>query len=92
MLAEEKDVSERLAAERDLAEKDAHEKEARVLVFLRDNEEMKNTNEELDRLFKASKSELDELRTTTDLEAKNYHELEKAKRVLESQVKRRVNF
>lgn len=86
MLAEEKSVSERLAAERDLAEKDAREKEARVLALLRDNEEMSNTNEEIERLFKASKSELDELMSTKGMEAKNYHELEKAKRALESQV------
>jgi hypothetical protein len=41
MLAEEKSASEHLAAKRDLAEKDAREKEARVLVLLRDNEELK---------------------------------------------------
>ena len=86
MLLEEKGVSERLATERDSAEKEAREKEARVLALLRDNEDMTNANEELERLFKGAKAELDELMSTKGIEAKNYHELEKAKRALESQV------
>ena len=49
MLLEEKGVSERLATERDSAEKEAREKEARVLALLRDNEDMTNANEELER-------------------------------------------
>ena len=86
MLLEEKGVSERLALERDLAEKDAREKEARVLALLRDNEEITHSNEEMERLFKGAKGELEELMSTKGMEAKNYHELEKAKRALESQV------
>ena len=87
MLLEEKGVSERLALERDSAEKEAREKEARVLALLRDNEDMTNANEELERLFRASKGELEELMSSKGIEAKNYHELEKAKRALESQVR-----
>jgi len=49
MLLEEKGVSKRLATERDSAEKEAREKEARVLALLRDNEDMTNANEELER-------------------------------------------
>jgi len=86
MLLEEKAVSERLGSERDSAEKDAREKEARVLALLRDNEEMTNAKEENERLFKGAKAELEELMSSKGIEAKNYHELEKAKRALESQV------
>ena len=87
MLLEEKAVSERLGSERDSAEKDAREKEARVLALLRDNEEMTNAKEENERLFKGAKAELEELMSSKGIEAKNYHELEKAKRALESQVR-----
>ena len=89
MLLEEKGVSERLASERDGAEKEAREKEARVLALLRENEERTQANEELERLYKGSKAELEELMSTKGMEAKNYHELEKAKRALESQVRAR---
>lgn len=86
MLAEEKALSERYSQEKDLAEKEAREKESRILTLTRSLEDKDMLVEEIERNRKQLQVELDELVNNQGTTDKNVHDLEKAKRSLESQV------
>ncbi|XP_074647185.1 uncharacterized protein LOC141903116 [Tubulanus polymorphus] len=85
-IAEEKAISERLAIERDSAEQEAREKETKILTLNRELEELQERLMESDRLRTTQARELEDLMASKDDVGKNVHELEKAKRALESQV------
>uniref|UniRef100_A0A8C9TA04 Myosin, heavy chain 11b, smooth muscle n=1 Tax=Scleropages formosus TaxID=113540 RepID=A0A8C9TA04_SCLFO len=86
MLAEEKNISSKYAEERDRAEAEAREKETKALSLARALEEAQDMQEELERLNKALRSEMEALISSKDDVGKNVHELEKSKRCLEAQV------
>ncbi|XP_063058011.1 myosin-10 isoform X2 [Engraulis encrasicolus] len=86
MLAEEKTVSARYAEERDKAEAEAREKDTKALSMARALEEALDAKEELERLNKQLRTEMEDLMSSKDDVGKNVHELEKSKRTLEQQV------
>uniref|UniRef100_A0AAR2KSA1 Myosin, heavy chain 11b, smooth muscle n=1 Tax=Pygocentrus nattereri TaxID=42514 RepID=A0AAR2KSA1_PYGNA len=86
LLAEEKTISSKFAEERDRAEADAREKESRGLALARALEEIQLSREELERVNKALRTEMEDLISSKDDVGKNVHELEKAKRLLEAHV------
>ncbi|XP_036445748.1 myosin-11 isoform X1 [Colossoma macropomum] len=86
LLAEEKAISSKFAEERDRAEADAREKESRGLALARALEEMQLSREELERVNKALRTEMEDLISSKDDVGKNVHELDKAKRLLEAHV------
>uniref|UniRef100_A0AAY4D8H3 Uncharacterized protein n=1 Tax=Denticeps clupeoides TaxID=299321 RepID=A0AAY4D8H3_9TELE len=86
MLAEEKSISSKYADERDRAEAEAREKETRALSLARALEEAQDSREELERVNKALRTEMEDLVSSKDDVGKNVHELEKSKRGLEAQV------
>merc|ERR1712071_195224 len=86
VLAEEKAVSERYANERDLAEREAREKETKVLSLNRELEDALGKIDESERIRRQLQGELDDLANTQGTADKNVHELERAKRALESQL------
>ncbi|XP_048869355.1 myosin-11a isoform X1 [Brienomyrus brachyistius] len=86
MLAEEKSVSSKYADERDRAEAEAREKETKALSLARALEEAQESREELERVNKALRTEMEDLVSSKDDVGKNVHELEKSKRGLEAQV------
>ncbi|XP_064416942.1 myosin-10 isoform X3 [Latimeria chalumnae] len=86
MLAEEKNVSARYAEERDRAEAEAREKETRVLSLGRALDDALEMKEELERINKQLRAEMDDLMSSKDDVGKNVHELERSKRALEQQV------
>ncbi|XP_067353630.1 myosin-10-like isoform X2 [Channa argus] len=86
MLAEEKTISARHAEERDRAEAEAREKDTKALSMTRALEEALEAKEELERLNKQLRAEMEDLMSSKDDVGKNVHELEKSKRTLEQQV------
>ncbi|XP_066499034.1 myosin-11-like isoform X2 [Hoplias malabaricus] len=86
LLSEEKAISMKFAEERDRAEAEAREKESRSLALARALEETQHSREELEKINKALRSEMEELISSKDDVGKNVHELEKARRVLEAHI------
>uniref|UniRef100_H2RW08 Myosin heavy chain 10 n=1 Tax=Takifugu rubripes TaxID=31033 RepID=H2RW08_TAKRU len=86
MLAEEKNVSARYAEERDRAEAEAREKETKALSLARALDEALEAKEELERINKQLRTEMEDLMSSKDDVGKNVHELEKSKRTLEQQL------
>ncbi|XP_030068130.1 myosin-11 isoform X1 [Microcaecilia unicolor] len=86
MLAEEKNISSKFADERDRAEADAREKETKALSLARALEEALEAKEELERVNKLLRAEMEDLVSSKDDVGKNVHDLEKSKRGLEQQV------
>uniref|UniRef100_A0A3Q3EWP1 Myosin-10-like n=1 Tax=Kryptolebias marmoratus TaxID=37003 RepID=A0A3Q3EWP1_KRYMA len=84
-LAEEKAVSARLAEEKDKAEADSREKETRCLSLSRSLQEVQDQRDELERLNKQLRMEMELLVNQQDDVGKNVHELERARRALESE-------
>uniref|UniRef100_A0A665W1W4 Myosin-10-like n=1 Tax=Echeneis naucrates TaxID=173247 RepID=A0A665W1W4_ECHNA len=86
MLAEEKSISARYAEERDRAEAEAREKETKALSMTRALDEALEAKEELERINKQLRAEMEDLMSSKDDVGKNVHELEKSKRTLEQQL------
>uniref|UniRef100_A0A8C3AQ00 Myosin heavy chain 10 n=1 Tax=Cyclopterus lumpus TaxID=8103 RepID=A0A8C3AQ00_CYCLU len=86
MLAEEKSISTRYAEERDRAEAEAREKETKALSMTRALDEALEAKEELERVNKQLRAEMEDLMSSKDDVGKNVHELEKSKRTLDQQV------
>ncbi|XP_061088261.1 myosin-11a isoform X1 [Conger conger] len=86
MLAEEKSISNKFADERDRAEAEAREKETKALSLARALEEAQDSREELERVNKALRTEMEDLVSSKDDVGKSVHELEKSKRGLDAQV------
>ncbi|XP_047737475.1 myosin heavy chain, non-muscle isoform X3 [Hyalella azteca] len=86
LLNEEKANYERCLQEKEMAEREAREKETKILSLNRSVEEMQERLEEVDMSRKRLQVELDDLVSTRGTADKNVHELEKAKRSLESQL------
>ncbi|XP_056141976.1 myosin-10 [Lampris incognitus] len=84
-LAEEKAVSARLAEERDRAEADSREKETRSLALARALQEAQDQREELERVNKQLRLEMEQLVNQQDDVGKNVHELERSRRALEAE-------
>ncbi|XP_041134058.1 myosin-11-like isoform X3 [Polyodon spathula] len=86
MLAEEKSISNKYADERDRAEAEAREKETRALSLARALDEAQDSREELERINKQLRFEMEDLVSSKDDVGKSVHEMEKSKRALETQV------
>ncbi|KAM9581899.1 myosin-9 [Guaruba guarouba] len=86
LLAEEKSISAKYAEERDHAEAEAREKETKALSLARALEEAIEQKDELERINKQFRAEMEDLMSSKDDVGKSVHELEKAKRALEQQV------
>uniref|UniRef100_A0A3Q3IGA7 Myosin, heavy chain 10, non-muscle n=1 Tax=Monopterus albus TaxID=43700 RepID=A0A3Q3IGA7_MONAL len=86
MLAEEKSISARYAEERDRAEAEAREKDTKALSMTRALDEALEAKEELERINKQLRAEMEDLMSSKDDVGKNVHELEKSKRTLEQQL------
>uniref|UniRef100_V9K7Z7 Myosin-11 n=1 Tax=Callorhinchus milii TaxID=7868 RepID=V9K7Z7_CALMI len=86
MLAEEKNISAKYADERDRAEAEAREKETKSLALTRALDEALSFKEDLERVNKQLRAEMDDLVSSKDDVGKNVHDLEKAKRALDQQV------
>ncbi|XP_029292830.1 myosin-10 isoform X1 [Cottoperca gobio] len=86
MLAEEKSISSRYAEERDRAEAEAREKETKALSMTRALDEALEAKEELERVNKQLRAEMEDLMSSKDDVGKNVHELEKSKRTLDQQL------
>ncbi|XP_031421345.1 myosin-11 isoform X2 [Clupea harengus] len=86
MLAEEKSISCKNAEERDRAEAEAREKETKALALARNLEETQVFLDELERVNKGLKVEMEDLVSSKDDVGKYVHDLEKAKRMLEAHV------
>ncbi|XP_055020196.1 myosin-10 isoform X2 [Boleophthalmus pectinirostris] len=84
-LAEEKAVSARLAEERDRAEADNREKDTKYLSLSRALQEAQDQREELERINKQLRMEMEQLVNQQDDVGKNVHELERARRSLETE-------
>lgn len=66
MLAEEKNISQKYAEERDRAEAEAREKETRALTLTRELEAITDLKDELERVNKQLKTELEDLMSSKD--------------------------
>ncbi|XP_069761762.1 myosin-11 isoform X3 [Narcine bancroftii] len=86
LLAEEKNISAKFADERDRAEADAREKETKVLALTRALDEALSSKEDLERVNKQLRAEMEDIVSSKDDVGKNVHDLEKSKRTLEQQV------
>ncbi|XP_034043550.1 myosin-10 isoform X2 [Thalassophryne amazonica] len=86
LLAEEKTISARYVEERDRAEAEAREKDTKALSMAKALEEALEAKEELERINKQLRAEMEDLMSSKDDVGKNVHELEKSKRTLEQQV------
>ncbi|XP_077055719.1 myosin-9a [Siphateles boraxobius] len=86
MLAEEKNISLKYAEERDRAEAEAREKETRTLTLTRELEAITDLKDELERVNKQLKTEMEDLMSSKDDAGKSVHELERAKRGMEQQL------
>merc|ERR1712077_43887 len=86
ILAEEKMNSERIASERDTAEREARDKETKLLNLNRELEDTISKIEDSDRVKRQFQGELDDLINSQGNADKNVHELEKAKRALETEL------
>uniref|UniRef100_A0A665W1V3 Myosin-10-like n=1 Tax=Echeneis naucrates TaxID=173247 RepID=A0A665W1V3_ECHNA len=80
------DISARYAEERDRAEAEAREKETKALSMTRALDEALEAKEELERINKQLRAEMEDLMSSKDDVGKNVHELEKSKRTLEQQL------
>ncbi|XP_048465620.1 myosin-11-like [Rhincodon typus] len=86
MLAEEKNISAKYADERDRAEADAREKETKALALTRALDEALQSKEDLERVNKQLRAEMEDIMSSKDDVGKNVHDLEKSKRALDQQV------
>ncbi|XP_060705255.1 myosin-9-like isoform X1 [Hemiscyllium ocellatum] len=86
MLAEEKNISLKNAEERDRAQAEAREKETKTLSLTRSLETAMEQKEEMEKMSKLLRAEMEDLVSSKDDVGKNVHELEKSKRALEQQV------
>ncbi|XP_048408721.1 myosin-11 isoform X1 [Stegostoma tigrinum] len=86
MLAEEKNISSKYADERDRAEADAREKETKALALTRALDEALQSKEDLERVNKQLRAEMEDIMSSKDDVGKNVHDLEKSKRALDQQV------
>uniref|UniRef100_A0A671R8G7 Myosin-9-like n=1 Tax=Sinocyclocheilus anshuiensis TaxID=1608454 RepID=A0A671R8G7_9TELE len=86
ILAEEKNISQKYAEERDRAEAEAREKETRALTLTRELEAITDLKDELERVNKQLKTEMEDLMSSKDDAGKSVHELERAKRGMEQQL------
>eukprot|EP00066_Takifugu_rubripes_P027865 XP_011617131.1 PREDICTED: myosin-10 [Takifugu rubripes] len=84
-LAEEKAVSTRLAEERDRAEADSREKETKYLALSRALQDVQDQRDELERVNKQLRLEMEQLVNQQDDVGKNVHELERNCRTLETE-------
>ncbi|KAJ8392806.1 hypothetical protein AAFF_G00070100 [Aldrovandia affinis] len=84
-LADEKAVSARLADERDRAEAESREKETRALSLSRALQEATDQKEELERVNKQLRIDMEQLVNAQDDVGKNVHELERSRRALETE-------
>ncbi|XP_023685858.1 uncharacterized protein myh14 isoform X1 [Paramormyrops kingsleyae] len=84
-LADEKAVSARLAEERDRAEAENREKETRTLSLSRALQEATDQKEELERVNKQLRLDMEQLVNAQDDVGKNVHELERSRRSLETE-------
>ncbi|XP_024122916.1 myosin-10 isoform X3 [Oryzias melastigma] len=84
-LSEEKAVSARLAEERDKAEADSREKETRCLALSRSLQEVQDQRDDLERVNKQLRLEMEQLVNQQDDVGKNVHELERTRRALEAE-------
>ncbi|KPP79229.1 myosin-10-like [Scleropages formosus] len=84
-LAEEKAISARLAEERDRAEAESREKETRALSLSRALQEATEQKEELERINKQLRADMEQLVNAQDDVGKNVHELERSRRTLETE-------
>ncbi|XP_061105897.1 myosin-10 [Conger conger] len=84
-LAEEKAVSARLADERDRAEAESREKETRGMSLTRALQEATEQNQELERMNKQLRLDMEQLVNAQDDVGKNVHELERTRRALETE-------
>lgn len=66
MLAEEKTISQKYAEERDRAEAEAREKETRALTLTRELEGITDLKDELERVNKQLKTEMEDLMSSKD--------------------------
>lgn len=71
MLAEEKSISARYAEERDRAEAEAREKETKALSMTRALDEALEAKEELERINKQLRAEMEDLMSSKDDVGKN---------------------
>lgn len=71
LLAEEKTISARYAEERDRAEAEAREKETKALSMARALEEALDAKEELERVNKQLRAEMEDLMSSKDDVGKN---------------------
>ncbi|XP_041062705.1 myosin-11-like isoform X1 [Carcharodon carcharias] len=86
MLAEEKNISAKYADERDRAEAEAREKETKALALTRALDEALQCKEDLERVNKQLRAEMEDIVSSKDDVGKNVHDLEKSKRALDQQV------
>ncbi|XP_042206669.1 myosin heavy chain, non-muscle-like isoform X10 [Homarus americanus] len=86
LLNEEKGNYERCQQEKENSEREAREKETKILSLNRTLEEYMDRIEDLETVKKRLQIELDDLVSTRGTADKNVHELEKAKRALDSQL------
>ncbi|XP_059809759.1 myosin-9-like isoform X1 [Hypanus sabinus] len=86
LLAEEKNISLKNAEERDRAQAEAREKETKTLALTRALEEAMEHKEEMEKMNKLLRAEMEDLVSSKDDAGKSVHELEKSKRALEQQV------
>ncbi|XP_051899202.1 myosin-9-like isoform X1 [Pristis pectinata] len=86
LLAEEKNISLKNSEERDRAQAEAREKETKTLALTRALEEAMEHKEEMEKLNKLLRAEMEDLVSSKDDVGKSVHELEKSKRALEQQV------
>lgn len=84
LLAEEKNVSEKLSLDVDKAEKDNRDKETKILNLTRELDDMRDMYDKQKYSTTTLQRELDDLVSSKDDVGKNVHDLEKAKRALEA--------
>ncbi|XP_036395372.1 myosin-10 isoform X1 [Megalops cyprinoides] len=84
-LADEKAISARLAEERDRAEAESRDKETRALSLSRALQEATDQKEELERINKQLRADMEQLVNAQDDVGKNVHELERSRRALETE-------
>ncbi|KAG7469407.1 hypothetical protein MATL_G00128550 [Megalops atlanticus] len=84
-LADEKAISARLAEERDRAEAESRDKETRALSLSRALQEATEQKEELERINKQLRADMEQLVNAQDDVGKNVHELERSRRALETE-------
>ncbi|XP_067875475.1 myosin-9-like isoform X2 [Heterodontus francisci] len=86
MLAEEKNISLKYSEELDRAQAEAREKETKSLSLTRALDEAREQKDEMEKMSKLLRAEMEDLVSSKDDVGKSVHELEKSKRALEQQV------